>query len=232
MQLGLSFDFGFMLLNPWSDLSRVLNNLRFLEAFVGDGAAPAGFCRTLPYAGTAVEHRLAAEGRLRRAGFDSDYDFLDPRLDAFCRWMLETFADRHCSPNGTLALLQILVLQAHLDFPDAPADPVLRDTIHALTAVSNQAAVDAATQAAEYLADGADDSLLLMLRDQHAAQDRQVRTDLAALLCRRPGILERMAFALDETRVADTATDCDQEAAAVSAEDEIGSGGCGWQERR
>lgn len=201
LKLGLSFDFGFMLLNPWSDLKRVQNNLAFLKAFAGDGAAPAGFCRMLPYAGTSVERRLTTEGRLRRSGFDIDYDFLDTRVDAFCRWMLDTFADRHYSPNGTLALLRILVLQAHLNFPDAPSDPILRDAIHALTAVSNQAAIDAAAQAAEHLAAGAVDwecePVLVMLRNHHSNQDQQVRADLAALLSRRPEVLGRMTCALD-----------------------------------
>jgi anaerobic magnesium-protoporphyrin IX monomethyl ester cyclase len=203
VDLGLSFDFGFMLLNPWSDLKRVLNNLEFLQAFAGDGAAPAGFCRMLPYAGTAIERRLDAEGRLKRNGFDLDYDFADVRIESFCRWMLQTFSDRHYSPNGTLTLLRILVLQSHLDFPDAPADPVLREAVHALTAVSNQAAVNAAAEAAAQIESGsagtARDAVLCMLRDHHEAQDRLVRQDLAALLSRRPEVLARMAFALDRT---------------------------------
>ena len=49
-ELGLSFDFGFMLFQPWSTIDTVRNNLRFLRAFAGDGATPISFCRTLPYA--------------------------------------------------------------------------------------------------------------------------------------------------------------------------------------
>lgn len=205
LQLGLSFDFGFMLLNPWSDLKRIRNNLKFLKDFVGDGSAPAGFCRMLPYAGTSVERRLTAAGRLRRNGFDVDYDFMEPRVDNYFRWLLETFSDRHYSPNGTLAILRILVLQSHLNFPDMPTDPFFRDAIHAMTSVSNQITIDVADQAAEYLAKGpegdANDPVLGMLRDQHTAHDRHIRYDLAALLSRRPEVLARMTFALDHRKV-------------------------------
>ena len=97
--------------------------------------------------------------------------------------MLETFSDRHYSPNGMLAILRLLVLQSHLSFPDMPADPVFRDIIHAVTAVSNQITIDVADQAAEYLAEGVGgdpkDPVLSMLREQHTAHDRHVRYDLA-----------------------------------------------------
>lgn len=50
--IDLSFDFGFMLLEPWSTLETARNNASFLRAFTEDGWAVAGFCRTLPYVGT------------------------------------------------------------------------------------------------------------------------------------------------------------------------------------
>ncbi len=74
---GLSFDFGFMLLDPWSDLRMVRANVDFLDEFVGDGWSVAGFCRMLPYAGTPTAAKLAAEGRLSGTAFEPDYRFLD-----------------------------------------------------------------------------------------------------------------------------------------------------------
>jgi radical SAM superfamily enzyme YgiQ (UPF0313 family) len=75
-ELGLSFDFGFMLLNPWSTVESVMNNIEFLGAFAGDGATAVNFCRMLPYVGTPAAERLLAEGRLERDNLDADYSSL------------------------------------------------------------------------------------------------------------------------------------------------------------
>jgi hypothetical protein len=58
-------------------------NLAFLRNIVGDGCAAATFCKMLPYDGTPIKDTLAASGRLRGDVCTPDYDFLDPRLDAF-----------------------------------------------------------------------------------------------------------------------------------------------------
>jgi anaerobic magnesium-protoporphyrin IX monomethyl ester cyclase len=80
-----------MLLEPYSTITTVRNNIAFLDRFVGDGWTVAGFCRTLPYTGTPLKHQLEAEGRLLGTAFEPDYNFLDPRLDLFYDWMLLTF---------------------------------------------------------------------------------------------------------------------------------------------
>ena len=105
-ELDVSFDFGFMLLEPWSTVASVRNNLRFLREFAGDGATPISFCRTLPYAGTPLETKLKAEGRLIARDFSADYRFLDPRLDIFYDWTLDAFSERNHSSAGTANLLQ------------------------------------------------------------------------------------------------------------------------------
>jgi anaerobic magnesium-protoporphyrin IX monomethyl ester cyclase len=35
-KLGLSFDFGFMMVEPYSTFGRIRNNIAFLEEFIGD----------------------------------------------------------------------------------------------------------------------------------------------------------------------------------------------------
>jgi len=81
--IGLRFEFGFMLLDPSSTFASVRQNIDFLRAIVGDGCAPATFCKMLPYDGTPIRDQLAAEGRLKGDVCTPDYDFLDPRLDRF-----------------------------------------------------------------------------------------------------------------------------------------------------
>lgn len=187
---GLSFDFGFMLLEPWSTLATVRNNLAFLAAFAGDGASPVAFCRTLPYAGTALATRLAAEGRLRADDPETAYRFLDPRLDVFYVWLVATFGERNFGRSGTARLLRSLLFAAHLNLPDYPADPVLAERAHALTAVANRIVLDTVEGALDHIAGfervASDDPVLARLAQHAAREDRRLRGDLMTLIASRP----------------------------------------------
>jgi radical SAM superfamily enzyme YgiQ (UPF0313 family) len=81
--LGVRFEFGFMLLDPSSTFESVRANLEFLRTIVGDGSAAAGFGRMVPYDGTPIKDDLERTGRLRGDVAKPFYDFLDPRLDDF-----------------------------------------------------------------------------------------------------------------------------------------------------
>lgn len=116
-ELKLSFDFGFMLLDPYSTFDMVRNNIAFLETFVGDGWAVASFCRMLPYAGTPLKAKLEREGRLLGTAFEPDYRFLDPKLDLFYDWMLETFHERNFTNRGLCHILKSLLFEARLRLP-------------------------------------------------------------------------------------------------------------------
>ena len=150
--LDLSFDFGFMLLEPYSTLESAAANVDFLDAFVGDGWTVANFCRTLPYAGTPLKTQLEAEGRLKGTPFEPDYDFLDPRLDRFYDWMLATFRQRNFSNGGLCHILRALVFEAHLRLPGyrsfAPLD---RAYVHSLTARCNGYALNTLRLALDYV---------------------------------------------------------------------------------
>ncbi|HLW78357.1 MAG TPA: radical SAM protein [Terriglobia bacterium] len=150
-QLGLTFDFGFMLMEPWSTIASVRNNIAFLRRFVGDGASPATFCRMLPYVGTASETRLRDEGRLFENNLRADYNFLDPRLDVFYTWMLETFNQRNFTASGTLNLLRLLMFEANLKLPDRPVRPMLKMAIQAIASVNNLMVFDILDAALDYV---------------------------------------------------------------------------------
>ena len=81
--IGVHFEFGFMLLDPNSTFESVHDNIKFLRQIVGDGCAPATFCKMLPYDGTPIKELLEVSGRLKGDVCAPDYDFLDSRLDAF-----------------------------------------------------------------------------------------------------------------------------------------------------
>lgn len=112
--LELSFDFGYMLLEPYSTFETVRSNIGFLDELVGDGWTVSTFCRTLPYAGTPLKRQLEAEGRLLGSAFDPDYHFLDPRLDLYYDWMLQAFHRRNFTDEGLCHLLRALQFELHL----------------------------------------------------------------------------------------------------------------------
>jgi anaerobic magnesium-protoporphyrin IX monomethyl ester cyclase len=90
-ELGLRYEFGFMLFDPSSTIDLVLENIRFLREICGDGSATASFGKMLPYAGTDIEDQLRAEGRLMGETLRPDYSFGDRRTDAWFDYLGQTF---------------------------------------------------------------------------------------------------------------------------------------------
>jgi len=196
VSLGVSFDFGFMLLEPWSTTKTVRNNVSFLREFAKDGAAVVGFVRLLPYVGTAVYERLILEGRLSPHTIEADYRFLDPRLDKFYDWMLSAFHERNHNPKGTFLLLRLLLFETHLNLPDYPVDSILRDRVKRLTSVSNRIVLDTLENALDYIDKQEtvpeDDPVLEALQQHAVIMDRQIQRDLMVLLATYPGSMERI----------------------------------------
>ena len=138
---GLSFDFGFMLVDPYSTFRSIRQNIEFLETFIGDGWTVAPFCRMLPYAGTPIKKRLESEGRLLGTSFDPDYRFLDPKLDLFYDWMVNTFYERNFTNQGLCHILRGLLFEAHLRLhAPNPVSDAQKNYLQYLTAVCNRLA--------------------------------------------------------------------------------------------
>jgi anaerobic magnesium-protoporphyrin IX monomethyl ester cyclase len=138
---GLSFDFGFMLVDPYSSIRSIRQNIDFLETFIGDGWTVAPFCRMLPYAGTPIKRRLEEEGRLLGTSFDPDYRFLDPKLDLFYDWMVNTFYERNFTNQGLCHILRGLLFEAHLRLhAPNPVSDAQKNYLQYLTAVCNRLA--------------------------------------------------------------------------------------------
>lgn len=146
-RLGLVFEFGFMLLDPSSSFASVRTNLGFLRAIAGDGSVAAVFCRMLPYDGTPIKDRLAAEGRLKGDICNPDYDFLDPRLDAFYRDLNEVLhvsgwihGHRALSPALNWAWNEVAILERL--FPGLGGLEGYKAGLRQLTAASNEMVLD------------------------------------------------------------------------------------------
>ncbi len=140
-KLGLSFDFGFMMVDPYSTCRSIRQNVTFLEEFIGDGWTVAPFCRMLPYAGTPIKRKLEAEGRLLGTQFEPDYKFLDPKLDLFYEWMVRTFYERNFTNQGLCHILRGMLFEAHLRLPEKNrVSNAQRLYLHHLTSVCNRVA--------------------------------------------------------------------------------------------
>ncbi|MDT4965638.1 MAG: anaerobic magnesium-protoporphyrin monomethyl ester cyclase [Acidobacteriota bacterium] len=140
-EFGLSFDFGFMLVDPYSTFRSIRQNVDFLEAFIGDGWSVAPFCRMLPYAGTPIKRRLESEGRLLGTAFEPDYKFLDPKLDLFYDWMVNTFYERNFTNQGLCHILRGLLFEARLRLrAPNPVSDSQQSYLQYLTSVCNRVA--------------------------------------------------------------------------------------------
>jgi len=82
-RLRLRYEYGFMLFDPSSTFDTVLENVAFLRAIGGPGAAPIPFGKMVPYAGTEIERQLREEGRLIGDDLRPDYYFTSVRVQ---RW--------------------------------------------------------------------------------------------------------------------------------------------------
>jgi anaerobic magnesium-protoporphyrin IX monomethyl ester cyclase len=153
--LGIRFEYGFMLLDPSSTFASVRTNVEFLRQIIGDGCAAATFCKMLPYDGTPIKDALAASGRLKGDVCAPDYDFLDPKLDAFYADLAQVV-----EVTGWVHGPQALTLQlgwAHTEvavirklFPRLPDTDAYDATLRRRTAESNAALLRVVEQLADF----------------------------------------------------------------------------------
>ena len=183
-ELGLSFDFGYMILEPYSTFESVRGGIDFLDEFVGDGSTVSTFCRTLPYAGTPLAEQLRAEHRLLGSPFDPDYHFIDDRLDVFYDWMLHTFRRRNFTDVGLCQILRALQFELHLHVAGRRrATEAERAAGRYLVAVANRQATYALRTALDYCegtsvaAIEADPSFLFALTQHTQEQETQLERE-------------------------------------------------------
>lgn len=153
-ELGLMFQYGFMLFDPGSTFESVRDNIKFLRRIVGDGSAAATFCRMLPYDGTPIKDELKRSGRLKGDVCDPDYDFLDPNLEQYFYGLHDLLSIvgwihgvRSLSPQLDWAWHEIAILQRL--FPPLEGEMAYIDVLRSLTKSGN----DLLFEAVEGLAD-------------------------------------------------------------------------------
>ncbi len=104
--LDLNFEYGFMILDPYSTFDSIKENIAFLREICKDGRAVVHFTKMMPYAGTAIAQCLRNEGRLIGDIAFPDYDYEDPRIGLLERFFVKAFNNMIFSNDGLVNRLQ------------------------------------------------------------------------------------------------------------------------------
>jgi len=141
--IGLMFEYGFMLLDPSSTSESIRENITFLRNILSDGCLPVTFCRMLPYHGTPIYDELVRTDRLRGDVCNPDYDFLDPKIGEFYDQLTQLV-----SLSGWIHGLKAVTSQlgwawhevATMErlFPSLPGMAEYKERLRNLTKTSNQ----------------------------------------------------------------------------------------------
>lgn len=144
--LGVGFDFGFMLFQPSSTFATLRENIHFLKLITEDGFAPVSFLKMLPFFETEVERELTEAGRIKGEPGFYDYDFHDKKLNSYYGLITKYFSHWLADPEGLLNMLRwsrnyILVVTAYNKMSSRMLK--ISEKIRSVTASSNKFLLDA-----------------------------------------------------------------------------------------
>lgn len=162
-ELGMPFEFGFMIFTPDSTLQTVRQNIDFLKFVSGNGDTLVHFCKMAPYAGTAVQRRLRQEDRLEGSLACPDYRFLDPKLDLLQAFFSQTFNYRNFDDRGLVERLRFAKFDACVlrRFGSCGCDVDLYETtVKELIRQCNESALDTMTFALAFIEQNSEDKIM------------------------------------------------------------------------
>jgi anaerobic magnesium-protoporphyrin IX monomethyl ester cyclase len=107
LDLGMPFEFGFMILNPNSTFATIKEDILFLKEIGKDGHAVVDFTKMIPYAGTPIARELEREGRLEGTLACPDYVYRDRRLELLQLFFTEAFHFRNFDDRGLAERLRL-----------------------------------------------------------------------------------------------------------------------------
>lgn len=100
--LEISFEYGFMPFNPYTDFSSLKENINFLREITGDGFTSVTFLKMLPFSSTAIESNLKKEGRLKGSPGFLDYDFNSESMNRYYEFVSKLFMEWVSDHDGLL----------------------------------------------------------------------------------------------------------------------------------
>lgn len=185
-EIGMAYEYGFMLLGPYSTMTTTRENINFLKRVSQDSGALASFCKTVPYAGTAIARGLAASGRLEGTLASPDYGFLDSRLDLLQLFLSRTFDFRNFSDRGLVERLRFAKFDlALLDRFFSEKYDVARyaSNLKALIAQCNESAIETLSLAVRLMEKHSETEIMdhwsLLSRWQQSEWETEHRVDTA-----------------------------------------------------
>jgi len=185
-ELGVRYDYGFMLFDPSTTCESIRRNLDLLEQIIGDGSSPLGFGKMRPYAEIQIEAKLREEGRLiGRKGFD-DYNFLDEAVNELYPIIVDSFVDWIGSHDGVMNLAKwakyyLSVYKRY--FGNGHRVGVIEARVKAVIAESNSFALHLIRQTCDLLEGGAASyELAPQIREKARIAHRNYQMELKELL--------------------------------------------------
>jgi len=92
-KLGIEYDYGFMLFQPWMTYKSLNKNLEFLRIITSNGYTPVSFLKLMPYYETKVEKDLIKEGRLKVTSEGRDYNFPVDSMNHYYEFITSIFRE-------------------------------------------------------------------------------------------------------------------------------------------
>jgi len=161
--IGMPYEYGFMILEPDSTMATVRENIEFLKWIAEEGASLANFCKMAPYAGTPIARRLHEESRIRGSAASPEYSFLDPRLNFLQFFISKTFNFRNFSNSGLVEQLRFAKFDCYLlqKFYANQFDIQLyEDTIKDLITRCNTTALETLSMATRFIEEHTEEEII------------------------------------------------------------------------
>jgi anaerobic magnesium-protoporphyrin IX monomethyl ester cyclase len=107
-QVGIEFEYGFMLFDPECSFYSVRQNFAFLNEICKNGRVPLHFTKVFPYVGTSIARKLQQEGRLIGSLAAPNYNYRDKRLQMLEAFVYKAFHKAFFASSGISGRLQML----------------------------------------------------------------------------------------------------------------------------
>lgn len=188
-EIGIPFEFGFMLLHPDATIETVQQDIAFLKKISANGDAVVQFTKMLPYSGTPINRRLKKEGRLVGTLAAPDYGFMDPRLNLFQLFLSEAYHIRNFDPSGLGERLRFAKLDVSLVekfFADQYDAQEYARAVRELIRRSNEEALEKMSMAFHFMANRSQEEIIKnwWILEQLVYEEKVAEAQLSAALDR------------------------------------------------
>ena len=152
-EIGMDYEYGFMLFDPYSTFMTVRENTRMLEFLGRNGRTGIRFTKMFPYVGTSIEKQLMEAGRLQGNIASPDYEYLDARLNLLEVVVSQSFHNLIFDWDGLgkrldHAHFEIKILKKF--FPDYDVS-AYENTVRELTRRCNASAIETLDKAIDFM---------------------------------------------------------------------------------